>query len=351
MEPFRMCFDNTLGSYLPGEMISGAFVVDLKERIEFRELVVTFSGNGYCHWSRGTREDQTTYRNKEKYFKEDCVLIEASPQRNNSLGPGVSSFRFRFQLPENIPPSFSFNEYGDIAKVTYSVNIAFKEVKGSAKSADINKKCEFGVKSFQFDSNFIPNLPEAADAKMEKYVCCLCCQAGPVILCLRLNKDVYNAGMTIVFDVELNNKATTRTLGKVEVKLVKLVVLLDGKGNKAKHRYPTSSIVLAQTIFPGGEEYWHNVLLHTPSHLEPTIENSLCVNLTYSLVVKVKIPSGITAKVKLPVRVLPWIPTTLPPYASPHQQSSSYPVVTQPISYEPPPPYSPNNISSAETPV
>lgn len=66
-------------------------------------------GEGYCHWTEGSREDRTTYTGSEQLFRFVTLLLGSLSSSNESkvmLTQGQSTFPFVFTIPENMPSSF-----------------------------------------------------------------------------------------------------------------------------------------------------------------------------------------------------------------------------------------------------
>lgn len=302
MVQFRVNFDDGKGFYYPGENITGLVTVSLRERIKFRELAVTFIGKSFASYSRdsGNHRSCTSSVHKGEYFKEDLMLVSAlSPSNDNVLDPGEFSFPFNFQLPNNIPPTFTFHKWGDRAYIKYKMKIAFK-ITGTLKS-NVVEEIPIVVESSPIDSSHLLHLLKPGKGATEKFLCCLCCQSGPIVIRSQINKQIFYAGETIVFDVELDNRETSKTLGNVEAKLVKRVMIMNN--SNATHHSTESSVIIAQNFSPGGHEVWQNCQLNLPGQLLPNFDNCECVDVTYKFVVQVGIPGGINAKAKIPVTI------------------------------------------------
>lgn len=349
MAECQIYFDNETRAFFPGENITGNVVISVRKRIKFHALVATFKGKSACEWSEGSGENRRSYDNKEKYFEDDCVLIGVS-SNSNFLDPGQFQFPFNFQLPTNIPPSFIYGCLGASVMISYNMRVAFK-MKGMMES-DIKWMAYLHIMAPLVDPNQMPHLLEPATKVKEKFLCCLCCQSGPIVTRLQLEKQVFYSGEPIVFHAELDNKATNKTLGEVEAKLVKQITLLDGAtANTMTFSSTAASAIIAPSINAGGEDTW-NVQLNIDGSPEPTFENCKCVNVTYLFLIEVGIPSGINAKAKLPVTILtrPTSSTSQPIEAMPpvgvqphdipgpessneHPQYLSTPIVEQPVSF------------------
>ena len=182
----------------------------------------------------------------------------------------------------------------------------------STVKSDKEAKIPFKVVESPIDPNQMPRLLEPTNGLKEKFLCCLCCQSGPIRLRCEINKQAFCIGEAIIFTVELDNKATDRDLRKVEARLLKELVLISSKSRKQTSHCPESSVVLTQGIQPGGEESWHNVQLNIPTDIVSTFENCKCIHVTHVFIVEVEIPNAINAKVVLPIKITNGVHTSQP---------------------------------------
>ena len=184
---------------------------------------------------------------------------------------------------------------------------------------------------------------------MEKFLCCLCCQSGPIQLKCQINKQAFNPGEAIYLNVEVDNTATDTDLRQVKIKLEETVVFISLGISKRRHHRNISSCVVGSGIKGRDQGSWQNVQVNIPTDIVPSFENCKCVHLTYNCVVSVDIPSAIDSKVEFPISIVYSVQATQPPLGTQFfNPSVAYPpgpsappVTMQPelLPSQPPPPY------------
>ena len=186
---------------------------------------------------------------------------------------------------------------------------------------------------------------------MEKFLCCLCCQSGPIHLKCQINKQAFNPGEAIYLNVEVDNTATDTDLRQVKIKLEETVVFISSGHSKKKrhHRDIFSCVIVGSGIKGRDQGSWQNVQVNIPTDTVPSFENCECVHLTYNCEVSVDIPSAIDSKVEFPISIVYSVQATQPPLGTQFfNPSVAYPpgpsappVTMQPelLPSQPPPPY------------
>ena len=148
------------------------------------------------------------------------------------------------------------------------------------------------------------NLLEPMSLTEEKNVCCLCCQSGPLLLSVTIQKRIHYAGEQIVFSVEVDNRETEKTLGRIEAKLKAFYTFISESGNTTSgFTKREASVRLAESMVPRREQKWNNVILDIPTHTTPSFDNCKSINLSYLFTVKIRISFAINPKVVFPITI------------------------------------------------
>ena len=115
------------------------------------------------------------------------------------------------------------------------------------------------------------HLLEPKTEKVEKTLCCLCCQSGPIYLRAEVQKQAFQAGEPLVFLFELNNKATNKPLRKVEARVMQRVIFYSSSREETQ-KFTLCSEVLSEGISPGGEGTWKDARLNLPADTVPNFK-------------------------------------------------------------------------------
>lgn len=154
------------------------------------------------------------------------------------------------------------------------------------------------------DLDEIRDFLEPVSHTEEKYICCLCCQSGPIRLSITLQKRAHNVGEQIVFSVEVDNKETDELLRKVEAKLKEFFTFISKSGNtRSVFTQDNSSVRVAEGVAPRSEQSWRDITLDIPTHTIPTFDNCECIHLSYIFSVKIKMSSAFNLKVWIQVTI------------------------------------------------
>ena len=154
------------------------------------------------------------------------------------------------------------------------------------------------------------HLLEPKTEKVEKTLCCLCCQSGPIYLRAEVQKQAFQAGEPLVFLFELNNKATNKPLRKVEARVMQRVIFYSSSREETQ-KFTLCSEVLSEGISPGGEGTWKDARLNLPADTVPNFKCK-CMLVEYFFVVNVDIESAFDPKVIFPITIVDGVTTTQP---------------------------------------
>jgi hypothetical protein len=171
------------------------------------------------------------------------------------------------------------------------------------------------------DLNETPQLLEPRSETVEKFLCCLCCESGPIRLRAELQKQAFQGGEPLVFSFELDNKATNKPLRKVEARLMQRVTFYSSSREETQE-FTISSEVLSEDIPPGSEGAWKDVSLAIPPDTEPNFECK-CMLVEYYFEVSVDIESAFDPKVIFPITIVNGVRTTQPGLMGPENGISN----------------------------
>lgn len=150
----------------------------------------------------------------------------------------------------------------------------------------------------------IRNMLEPATATEEKFLCCLCCQSGPIRLAGSIQKQAYHLGEQIVFSFELDNKQTDKALRSVEARLMMKFKYFSDFISTREYESAKSSVLLSEGVGPRGEDSWNNVTLNIPTDAMPSFNNCKCMHLNYFFIVNVDIAGAFDPQISFPIVIL-----------------------------------------------
>ena len=282
--------------FYPGETIVGNIIVRLDSTIRCKKISLKFKGESYVKWTTGTGDNKKTHKNTEEYFNNSLTLAPLPPEKGITLNPGDHHYPFQFQLPNNLPPSVDHAPI-ETGYIRYYMKIKI-DVDWWRLKSDIEEKIPLNIFA---SPNQSPNLLLPATITKEKFLCCLCCQSGPIRLVVRIQKQVYRLGDQLIFSFELDNKETDKPLRAIEAKLIEQFTFISNTGRTKQNERVMSSLRLSEGLPPRSEGSWNDVALIIPTHITPSFTNCKCMHLQHYFTISVGIKAAFDPKVSFPI--------------------------------------------------
>lgn len=160
----------------------------------------------------------------------------------------------------------------------------------------------FKVAAFPVNLDQMRYLVEPVTITEEKFLCCLCCQSGPIKLIGSIPKQAFTPGEQIQLSFELDNMETDQPLRAIEAKLMAKFKATSNIGVKYENEWAESSVELCNGMAPRNKNTW-NVTLNIPKDTTPNFQNCKCLQLDYYFIVKVDIEAHFDANVSFPITI------------------------------------------------
>ena len=145
---------------------------------------------------------------------------------------------------------------------------------------------------------------------IEKILCCLCCQSGPISIRAELQKQALHVGEPLSYSLEIDNRATAKPLRKIEAKVIQQVSFFS-TSRKETQEFTISSDVLCEGIPPLGEGTWKDMKLNLRDDTVPNFECK-CMLVEYYFVASVDIESAFDPKVIFLITIVNGVSTSKP---------------------------------------
>ncbi|XP_078484314.1 arrestin domain-containing protein 3 [Ciona intestinalis] len=115
-------FTNDKNKYKTGDVVSGNASIEVLEN-PTKVLWLKVQMIGFCKvkWTKGSGDDEKTYKGREEYFVKDSFIWGGESQPETSISTGNHLKPFSFTIPHNCPSSF-MSRYGDIF---YGVQVVY----------------------------------------------------------------------------------------------------------------------------------------------------------------------------------------------------------------------------------
>lgn len=283
---------------MASQPLQGYVTVELDEPMEMKGIKVYLKGEADVHWTEtrttGSGDDErtetVTYSAHEKYIDQK-VYIFGRKGGHEMLQYGRHTFPFQFVLPNTIPSSFE----GDYGNVRYELKA---KIKRPSKS-DPKTKRRITVISI-LDLNVQPNVMTAQEGQAQKTLCCLCCESGPIIAHMKIDRRGYVPGESLVICGEVSN-GSNREMSSSKVKLVMHTTF---HATTSSRTSTTKICEIKKGEIPGGDtEVWTGERLHIPPL--PPSELLFCniINIKYFVMMVVD-PTGPAFDLEIPLEVV-----------------------------------------------
>ncbi|KAG6934872.1 arrestin domain containing 5 [Chelydra serpentina] len=205
--------------YLAGSRIDGQVILCLNNSLIDPIVKVELVGRGYLEWNEEINADKDYSRNIVCNNKADYInKTKTFRITDNWLDSGTHTFDFHFNLPDNLPSTFTSN----IARVSYflKASCASRELIFAKQKKYLLVQGTSSILRDKIQSQY-PLVVEVD--KHIDYHCCF--KNGLVILRISLAKNTFAPGEHINFTTEIDNQ-TGRSIRKVVFALYSIILYL-----------------------------------------------------------------------------------------------------------------------------
>ena len=157
--------------------------------------------------------------------------------------------------------------------------------------------------SYPVNFNRTRGLLQPATATKEKFLCCLCCQSGPIRLVGRIQKQAYHLGDQIIFSFKLDNKETDKPIRMIGARLIGHFTFISDCGRTKETQKVMSRLKFSEGLPPRSEDSWNDVAFIIPTNITPSFDNCRCMRLQYCLGINVHITAALDSMVLLPITI------------------------------------------------
>lgn len=277
--------------FLSGEKVICNVKVSTRSPIKVRSLEIEFYGRFYAEIQVTRSSGKNTYTETiidvENIFRER-VFIEGEKQGGtdwNMWEPGNYEFTEEFQLPENIPPSFPFDEFElnkAKGRVEYGVEVKLDKV----HALDPHQKVHFFVDNLTYITSNL-NFSET------EYINTV--DSKKPSIKINLDKAQYRAGDTINGTIAFDKQGETGSIRNVSLSLRNVV-------SRYVYSYsPVESDYYKEVINLGNEERFKAPFtFKIPDYAIPCIHSRVLI-IYWEIHVKVDIALRYDVNLRIPI--------------------------------------------------
>lgn len=264
----------------PGDEINGGVKYTVDEETVFKRIILSLKGTGHLRIRDHSKNLSPVFVSKESY-----VDIDLQRHDKEIIGPGCHEFKFKFLLPDHIPPSFAYKsnteDYSINCRINYYLRVKFEKC-GVLKLAKKFKK-EIYVKSA-----IIPTLPTQPTYYGNNYkLMSLSSKNNTIVVKSCMLTPVVNDGK-VKFCYEILNNSNVKLRG-VKVR-IKEILTFKAKGLKRVKRSKDIEEGKSKSgaVNCGGNQNM-DFEVNLPSDLS-NIQHSVIVARDYRVVIKLLLP-------------------------------------------------------------
>lgn len=296
--------------FQPGEIISGALLLNTDQALTLRGVRIELNGLGHVR----IRSGKVTYEKKMTYLAEQAILLGRGPFQGGSdstLQPGNYSFPFQFSLPPHSLPTSFEGVYGNIRYWLHAV---------------VDRPWR---KNLQVDSPiFIVERVQIRDATLlqpsvkneDRTLGLVCCPAGQLFARARIERSAFCPGEKILITGRISNQSSKQVTG-TEVQLVQKTIYKAPQDTTRKETDKLYVVKNEQGFAPGEEGDVQFDSFTIPS-AQPTTQGFDCIDILYEIRFIVRVAKAFNSDITFPV-----VMTSEPPCVRP----SIDPVLSQHI--------------------
>lgn len=271
----QFIYDDTSGEkqfYLPGDMLRGTIHLRLRRSLRVRSLCLIVLGDANVSWEESARKK--IYSAREEYLHATKTLLDAGSDDSIDFSRGVHQFSFQYQLPANLPSTFS----GVYGSVSYVAKVVLNAEDDSAAT----------VTSEPFMVLSRPPLPLSTyseqELKSSKYFLGFL-TGGKVKVQCRISRCAAIPGEIIYINAEVNNWSPK------EVTHIQAAVILEStynsrvtKGKQIFFRQVLNKRVDVYDVNNRFGRRWRNVQMAIPPYLPDSgLDNCSIIDIRYLL--------------------------------------------------------------------
>lgn len=285
VELFEVHFNNSNSIYIGGQTVSGKVVVKLTKATWINSIDIKFTGSAKSKWDVSNGDSSKQYKATEVYIDSEHHLYRCRGE--NDLQPaGLHMYPFDFTLPSDVPSSFEGRRGFVRYLCVVTLDRGWKGVLQIEQDLTVIR---------HLDLNQVPHagLPQNLERE-EVYEGC-CCDSGNVTARLQLPKCGYVPGEPLVYNLVVENQATSYICGLV-MSLIQTVRYtgysdsLFSSGNPKYHDKVNSwTLRQADEGIPPGKTVTYNNHCVIPAVAPSLLEGCNIIDINYELHVEVPV--------------------------------------------------------------
>lgn len=270
----------------PGERVRGAVVIQLKESIEAKAVVLKFLGK--AHWQND--DDSVACHGRGYLFNNEITLDSPQLQKRESniiLDSGQHTYPFEFILPPNLPTSYRHDYDGKHwnASVTYTIEAV---IETKFYERNYSYSLEIRVQEVR-NLDLVPDLNEYSEVISEKNVRSFFIYSyGLSHVMLSVPKRGYYLGDIIKAAVKIDHTAFSNQTKEVTLELVRDTMYLDVKDKPVKVASLTIKKSLLKETLQANTLYKCSDIISVPLDLTPDLYVKDSLQIKYFLVLTVR---------------------------------------------------------------
>lgn len=288
--------------FYPGETVRGSLVFQLNESAKAKSVFVTFVGTAYWTYSDGERNSNTY----QKYlFKHKITLARPRTEKgesNISLNSGEHIYPFKFTLPSELPTSYCYSNGLRSDKVSYAIEAVIDIEKKFYERNKIYWK-KFDVEEVS-NLSLMPGLHKYSENVSEKNVRSFFGPSyGTSYVKLSVPRRGYYLGDDIIATVKIDHTSFSNQTEKVTLELMSETKYLKLKKTR-KRRLSTIKKSLLQDVLKANTSHTFSEVISVPKHIIPELFVEGCLEIEYSLVLRVKIRMALDIECRFPLTIV-----------------------------------------------
>ncbi|XP_029019453.1 arrestin domain-containing protein 3-like [Betta splendens] len=279
---------NEHGTFCGGDTITGSVTLTVEKDITVQTLFLKFKGDANVHWTERRGDHSYSYAAHRRYFKLKQALIPESA-KDTPVPKGVHAYKFRFDIPGNVPPSIKANH----GKIVYKLEAVLS--RSWRLNRTVGKEIVFVSKSFPDFHSLMSQQMGSTDKEMGPF------SKGHTHMDVFVDRRAYFPGEKIMILAKVNNSSSRDMTPKFS--LNQDVVYRDNC--KAKCEELVIAKATGECIKPQTQVEARCEITIPPNQMQ-TVPNCDILSLDYFLKVYLDISFATDPEVKLPVIILPY---------------------------------------------
>ncbi|MEW5313995.1 MAG: hypothetical protein WDW38_005524 [Sanguina aurantia] len=275
-------------TYFTGDTVTGTILLNVTKPFPCSSILLKVEGHEEVRWTERVQRSERVLGGDPNLNETRMVAVHIPHHARRSILevnvplhsypqeciPGQYQFPFTFQLPVNLPSTFTFADHGFSEGGRYSDTMGVIRYSVAAECVVPGVfTCNLrGARDLTLLQRITFSPAQLTSTAHQHVRCCCCCNKGSASVTARVERGMLHAGETVNVSVSVENQSTVQFL-QTEVRLCRAVHLTTG--SSTRDHADAVALAVCPGLMPGTSSRGVPVCLAVPFDASPTATGQL----------------------------------------------------------------------------